>query len=466
MRLLMKFGGTSVGDGDCIQRVIGIVEPYHTAGDELAVVVSACSGVTDQIIAVANEMVNSKEHPPIETFLHAMRTRHLKILEQVAPDFVDEVTAVLDDRLAQLQNILAAVYTLKELTPRSRDYIITFGERFSAPIVGAALRQQGIPSVVLDGVEAGIITTANHGDARALPESANHIKSRVGPLLADSVPVIMGFMGATGQGVITTLGRSGSDYSAAIIGAGIDADEIWIWTDVDGVMTSDPRIVKDARVLTDISYLEMMELSYFGAKVLHPRSVEPAMQKDLPVRVKNTFNPDHPGTLVLRKEHREKRVVKAISLIEKVALININGAQMIGRPGVARTIFSALAEKEANVMMISQGSSEANISLIIDESHLDAAVEALSPIAKQGIVREVTYDRNIAAVAVVGAGMAGTPGTGGRIFAALGRAGINVMMISQGSSEVNVSFVVKGDDGKVALQVLHDEFRLSEDCDD
>jgi aspartate kinase len=200
--------------------------------------------------------------------------------------------------------------------------------------------------------------------------------------------------------------------------------------------------------------------------VLHPRSVEPAMQKDLPVRVKNTFNPDHPGTLVLRKEHREKRVVKAISLIEKVALININGAQMIGRPGVARTIFSALAEKEANVMMISQGSSEANISLIIDESHLDAAVEALSPIAKQGIVREVTYDRNIAAVAVVGAGMAGTPGTGGRIFAALGRAGINVMMISQGSSEVNVSFVVKGDDGKVALQVLHDEFRLSEDCDD
>jgi len=286
------------------------------------------------------------------------------------------------------------------------------------------------------------------------------------PLLADSVPVIMGFMGATEQGVTTTLGRSGSDYSAAIIGAGIDADEIWIWTDVDGVMTSDPRIIKDARVLDDISYLEVMELSYFGAKVLHPRSVEPAMQKDIPIRVRNTFRPECPGTLILRKEHLEKRVVKAIALIEKVALVNINGAQMIGRPGVARMIFEALALREVNVMMISQGSSEANISVIIDESHLDAAMCALTPIVKQGTVREITYDRDVAAVAVVGAGMAGTPGTGGRIFSALGQAGINVMMISQGSSEVNVSFVVKGGDGKRALQVLHDEFRLSENSDD
>ncbi|MFY1643985.1 aspartate kinase [Methanoculleus bourgensis] len=462
----MKFGGTSVGEADCIQRVADIIEPHHAAGDEVALVVSACSGVTDQIIAMADEVAVSKKQPPVGTFLQAMRTRHTRLLAEVAPDYVDEVTAVIEDRLGRLQNILAAVYTLKELTPRSRDYIISFGERLSAPIVSAALRQRGIPSVVLDGAEAGIITTANHGDARALPASESSIRSRVVPLLADSVPVIMGFMGATEQGVTTTLGRSGSDYSAAIIGAGIDADEIWIWTDVDGVMTSDPRIIKDARVLDDISYLEVMELSYFGAKVLHPRSVEPAMQKDIPIRVRNTFRPECPGTLILRKEHLEKRVVKAIALIEKVALVNINGAQMIGRPGVARMIFEALALREVNVMMISQGSSEANISVIIDESHLDAAMCALTPIVKQGTVREITYDRDVAAVAVVGAGMAGTPGTGGRIFSALGQAGINVMMISQGSSEVNVSFVVKGGDGKRALQVLHDEFRLSENSDD
>ncbi len=462
----MKFGGTSVGEADCIRRVADIVESHRSAGDEVAVVVSACSGITDRIIAVADEVVASKEPPRIGTLLAAMRERHTRLLDEVAPDHAHEVTAVIDDRLTRLQNILTAVHTLKELTPRSRDYIISFGERLSAPIVCAALRQRGIASVVLDGAEAGIVTTGDHGDARALPVSEGNIRARVAPLLAGSVPVIMGFMGATEQGVITTLGRSGSDYSAAVVGAGIDADEIWIWTDVDGVMTSDPRIIKEARVLDDISYLEVMELSFFGAKVLHPRSIEPAMQKDIPIRVKNSFKPEVPGTLVLRDEHRELRVVKAIALIEKVALVNINGAQMVGRPGVAKTIFSALAEREVNVMMISQGSSEANISLIIDESHLDAAIAALNPIAKQGIVREVTYDRDVAAVAVVGAGMAGTPGTGGRIFSAIGRAGINMMMISQGSSEVNVSFVVKGGDGKRALQVLHDEFRLSENSDD
>ncbi len=462
----MKFGGTSVGEADCIRRVADIVESHRAAGDEVAVVVSACSKVTDQIIAVADEVIASKEQPDLGTLLDAMRTRHTRLLEETAPDYADEVTAVIDDRLTRLQNILSAVHTLKELTPRSRDYIISFGERLSAPIVSAALRQRGIPSTVLDGAEAGIVTTANYGDARALPASEGRIRSRVTPLLGESVPVIMGFMGATEQGVITTLGRSGSDYSAAVVGAGIDADEIWIWTDVDGVMTSDPRLIKNARVLDDISYLEVMELSFFGAKVLHPRSVEPAMQKDIPIRVKNSFRPEVPGTLILRDEHRELRVVKAVALIEKVALVNVNGAQMIGRPGVARTIFGALAEREVNVMMISQGSSEANISLIIDESHLEAAKAALDPIVQQGVVREATYDRDVSAVAVVGAGMAGSPGTGGRIFSALGRAGINVMMISQGSSEVNVSFVVTGGDGKRALQVLHDEFRLSENSDD
>jgi len=290
----MKFGGSSVGEAACIQRVADIVESHHAAGDEVAVVVSACSGITDRIIAAADEAATSSEEPAIEEFISAMRERHIRLLEATAPDHTREVTEMIDDLLLRLQNILTAVHTLKELTPRSRDYIISFGERLSAPIVSAALRQRGIPSVVLDGAEAGIVTTANHGDARALPVSEERIRARVAPLLGESVPVIMGFMGATEQGVITTLGRSGSDYSAAVIGAGIGADEIWIWTDVDGVMTSDPRIIEDARVLDEISYLEVMELSYFGAKVLHPRSVEPAMQKDIPIRVKNSFRPECP----------------------------------------------------------------------------------------------------------------------------------------------------------------------------
>jgi aspartate kinase len=270
----------------------------------------------------------------------------------------------------------------------------------------------------------------------------------------------MGFMGCTTEGILTTLGRSGSDYSASIIGSAIDANEIWIWTDVDGIMTSDPRVISDARVIPELSYLEVMELSYFGAKVMHPRSIEPAMRKNILVRVKNTFNPTHPGTSIVRDQKRDTRVVKALTYIENVGSVNINGAQMIGRPGVAKAIFSALADHEVNIMMISQGSSEANISLIIDESHLSVAADALAPLEKQGIVREIIENPNVSA------GMVGAPGTGGRIFTALGKAGINVMMISQGSCEANISFVVRQEDGPRAVRVLHDEFRLSEASDE
>ncbi|WP_346865835.1 aspartate kinase [Methanocalculus sp. MSAO_Arc2] len=466
MRLVMKFGGTSVGNEQAIARVVDILKTHRERGDDIAVVVSAMTGVTDQLIATAEEVVASLESPPIETLIQSLRSRHMKVLSAVAPNWREEVGIYIDDRLEKLKHILTAIYTLRELTPRSRDYIVSFGERLSAPIVSSALKQAGIDSVVLDGCQAGIVTNSCHGAAVALPESYTHIKSRIAPLLPDSIPVIMGYMGCSEQGIVTTLGRSGSDYTGSIIGAGINADEIWIWTDVDGVMTTDPRMIPTARVIPTISFLEMMELSYFGAKVLHPKSIEPAMMEDIPVRVKNTFHADAPGTAVVRIAHREKRVVKAISIIRKVALLTIGGAQMAGRPGVAKAIFSSLADREVNVMLISQGSSEANITLVIDEDHLTDAIEALTEIKKQGYVREITFDKDIVVIAVVGAGMAGTPGTSGRIFSALGREGVNVMMITQGSSEVNVSFVVKEGDSQRAVQVLHDEYHLSEGCDE
>jgi aspartate kinase len=466
MRFLMKFGGTSVADAQCIRNVVDILEKHHKAGDELAVVVSAQRGVTDQLIEITARLPTAKDDTAIEPLIQALGKRHITTLEGAAPDFVAETGAVIEERLISLQNILFAVYNLRELTPRSKDYIISFGERLLAPIISAALRQRGIPSTVIDGCDAGILTTPQHGESTALLESDARIKKRIGSLLEKEVPVIMGFMGCTRNGVVTTLGRSGSDYSASIIGTGIDADEIWIWTDVDGIMTCDPRVINDARVMRSLSYNEVMELSYFGAKVMHPRSIEPAMRKNILVRVKNTFNPSHPGTVIVRNGQRDNRVVKALTYIDKVAAININGAQMIGRPGVAKAIFTILADHEVNVMMISQGSSEANISLIVDEAHLNAAVHALTDLVKQGIVREVTHNHDVCAVAVVGAGMAGAPGTGGRIFTALGKTGVNVMMISQGSSEANISFVVKQQDGPRAVRVLHDEFRLSEECDE
>ncbi len=466
MRLLMKFGGTSVADAQCIKRIVDILEEHHKRGDELAVVVSAQRGVTDALIETATSLATAKDSSAIAPLIQSLSKRHMVTLEGAAPDYIAEVGSELDEKLISLQNILLAIYNLRELTPRSKDHIISYGERLLAPILGAALRQRGLATTVLDGCEAGILTTPQHGESTALPESDERIQRRVGVLLKKEIPVIMGFMGCTKEGVLTTLGRSGSDYSASIIGAGIDADEIWIWTDVDGIMTCDPRIINDARVMPSLSYLEVMELSYFGAKVMHPRSIEPAMRKNILVRVKNTFNPAHPGTMIIRNGQRHNRVVKALTYIDKVAAININGAQMIGRPGVAKAIFTILADHEVNVMMISQGSSEANISLIVDEPHLTPAVTALSSLMKQGIVREVSHNHDVCAVAVVGAGMAGAPGTGGRIFTALGKAGVNVMMISQGSSEANISFVVSQDDGPRACRVLHDEFRLSEECDE
>ncbi len=462
----MKFGGTSVADAESVRRVVDILADCRSQGNQVAVVVSAQRGVTDQLIAVASGLVNGHDDRTIDPFIESLRARHMNAVMGAAKDHSSEVGAVIAAQLENLRHILQAVYNLRELTPRSLDYIITFGERLNAPVLAAALSERGIASTVLDGCEAGITTTRNHGEAMALPSSEARIKNRVIPLLHDRIPVIMGFMGCTDKGIVTTLGRSGSDYSAAVIGAGIDADEIWIWTDVDGIMTSDPRLIPDARVLPHVSYLEVMELSYFGAKVMHPRSIEPAMKKDITVRVKNTFNPSHPGTSIVREEHCASQVVKAITYIEKVAAININGAQMIGRPGVAREIFSSLADREVNVMMITQGSSEANISLIIDEGQLDEAVEALSPLTRQGYVREISANRDVCAVAVVGSGMAGAKGTSGRIFSALGKAGINVKMISQGSSELNISFVVRQEDGPKAVRVLHDEFGLSQECND
>ena len=461
MKLIMKFGGTSVQNAESVRKTVNIVQSRYSLHDKLAVIVSARRGVTDRLITCAESMLTSRDANEVESLVSFLTVEHLSTLREVAPDYYPETSEIITRRIGNLRDFLHAVFHLRELTRRSRDYIISFGERLNAPLISASLRQQKIPSMVLDGCEAGILTTENHGDAIALPAGDQYIRTRIEPLLSNSVPVITGFMGCTEKGVVTTLGRSGSDYSATIIGAALDADEVWIWTDVDGIMTTDPRLVSDARVIPRISYIEVMELSYFGAKVMHSRSIEPTMQKGIPVRVKNTFNPDYPGTLIEGGVQKDSRVVKAITFIDKVASITVAGAQMVGRPGIAQHIFALLAENQINVMMISQGSSEANISLIIEEQQVNIAMKALQPLKERCLFRDISSNQDVCAVAVVGSGMAGMAGTAGRTFSALGKAGINVMVISQGSSEVNISFVVSKEDGPKAVRVLHDEFELS-----
>jgi len=287
------------------------------------------------------------------------------------------------------------------------------------------------------------------------------IRERIMPLLETTIPVVTGFIGETRKGIITTLGRGGSDYSATIIGAAIDADEIWLWKETEGVMSADPKIVKNARMLPYISYIEAMELSYFGATVLHPRAILPVMRKKIPIRVKNVYHPRDPGTLIGEEQEKTKKAAKAITLIENASIINVSGTGARSIADVAARIFSVLAAKNVDVIMISQGSSELTISLVIKGTQLERAIETIQNINSGGaVIRDFASNSDVCAMGVVGAGMAGTPGVAGKVFSALGKAGISVIMISQGSSEFNISFVVKKEEAYRAAQAIHDVFEM------
>lgn len=294
--------------------------------------------------------------------------------------------------------------------------------------------------------------------------TALQLRKNLEPLLErGEIPVITGFIAYTQDGITTTLGRGSSDYTATILGSSLGVDEVWIWTDVDGLMTADPKIEPQAKTIPSISYAEAMEMAYFGAKMMHPRALEPAAEKDTPVRIKNVFASDHEGTLIVKEQKiKEEIVAKAIAIIRDVALVTVSGAGMIGAPGVAAKVFSILGENKVNVLMISQSSSEANISFIVLRSELERAINALElSLLGQGIVKEITSEVNVCVVAIVGSGMKGTPGVAARVFNAVAEEKINVIMIAQGSSELNISFVVKEDDGIKTVRKLHKEFQLN-----
>ena len=464
MRLVMKFGGTSVADGIRMRDVASIIRQSYEKGDEIVIVVSAMAGVTDQLEEMAKKASKNRDVTEVNGFIKSLTEKHHDAAKNAIGDakIVSSVIEELNAKIEDLSNALISICHLGELTDRSHDYILSFGERLSISILAGTLLSMKLDSSSFTGGEVGIVTNSNFRSAKPLPEITDeNVKRHLLPLIEKrTIPVIAGFIAVDTKGVITTLGRGGSDYSASIIGAAMDTEEIWIWTDVDGIMTADPRIAPEARTLPVMSYLEAMELSYFGAKVIHPKTIEPAIQRNIPVRVKNTINPDHPGTLIVRDHEEIKDIVKALAIIENVALINVGGAGMAGVPGVAARVFTTLADADVNIIMISQGSSEANISLVIDCLHLNKALSVLKSEFIENVVKNITYDEDICGIAVVGAGMAGTPGVAGRIFSALGKVGANIRMISQGSSEVNVSFVVNKKDARIAMKALHDEFKL------
>jgi len=461
----MKFGGTSIADGERIKRAAKLVEENVAQGKEVAVVVSAMGEATDELIA-ACDMSMKGDQKSIEKFIEKFSRKHTAASLKAIPlkKIQRKVDEIIKSTTSELSKVLTGVTYLGELTPRVKDYILSFGERLAAPILWGALVSRGVKAEWLTGKEAGIVTDSTFGEARPLKNLCRyHVKERLEPTLGKrAVPVVTGFIAADQNGVVTTLGRGGSDLTATLLGSALRADEIWILTDVDGLMTADPRIEPSAKTIPELSYPEAMEMAYFGAKMMPSKALEAAMEDGIPVRVSNIFNLKNPGTRISGERKVEPQATgKAVSLIRKVGLVTVNGTSFVGTPSIAARLFDLLGRNNLNILMITQGSSEANISFVVPRSTLDRVVNLLETALLGGdLVREVHTEDDVCIVALVGAGMQGIPGVAARIFGAVAREHINIRMIAQGSSELNVSFVVKESDGEAAVRALHKEFEL------
>jgi aspartate kinase len=464
MKIVMKFGGSSVADGKKIKHVARLAARF-SQGNQVVVVCSAMDEVTDELIALT-EAAKSGAEKAVQAKLVAIRDRHSSALSEAvkSPEVAARVRRKLAETLGQLEKLALGSTILRELTPRSRDGILSCGERLSNPIVWGALMELGRDSVYLTGGECGIMTDDRFGDAAPLMEVTSYqVRETLGPLLAaGTTPVVTGYIAATQGGETTTFGRGGSDLTATVIASSIGADEVWIWSDVDGLMTADPKAVPDARVLSEVSYAEAGEMAVFGAKALHPRTLEPVAEKGIPVRFKNTFKPDHPGTVVKRDPRTSARnIVKSVALVKGVAIITLTGGSMVGRPGSAARIFDVVARSGTNILMISQSVSESNISMVVNRPGVQRAVNALElSMLGPGGLKQVNYEDDVSAIAVVGGGMRGAKGIAAKVFGAVASSGINVRMIAQGSSEQNISFVVHEADGKEAVRAVHRAFHL------
>lgn len=460
--ITMKFGGTSVGSPEAIANVVGIVKGEVEAGSRVMVIVSAMSGVTDALLASVKMAIADNKWGYLDT-ARKLRDRHDDTLNILIPPGKnrEQTQAEIAAMLEEYMRICQAVNILGEATPRIWDAVVSFGERLSCRVVAAVLRHHGLDARAFDAGDF-LLTDDQYQQAAPLwAETQARIDEKLRPMLERGVtPVITGFLGATRDGNVTTLGRGGSDYSGAIFAACADSDELVIWTDVDGVMTADPRLDKRARVLPYVSYQEVGELAFYGAKVLHPKTVQPILDKGIPIRVRNTFNPQHPGTLIRENGERTHTVIKAVTSIKNVSLLTVSGKGMIGVPGIAGRTFLASAQAGASILMISQSSSEQSFCFLVTDNtalKVREAIEAelAAELSRRDIDR-VDVEENVVIITAVGAGMRGTPGVAGRVFSVMGERGINVIAIAQGSSECSISFVVAQDDLERAVIALHD----------
>jgi aspartate kinase len=462
MRIVMKFGGSLLDDEKKIRNVINIIKSYYSLDFEIVVVASALYGITDKISVLCEEIKQINRNS-LNLFLKNIEDIHINLVEKVIQDKNDKhkLLHLLKDLLNEFRDVLLGISILKDVTPKSRDYLLSFGERLSTPIVSFALKSIGINSVFLNGKEVGILTDSNFGDAKPLMDTTKlRVHHKIEPLLKEKIiPVVTGFIGFDQNGNTTTIGRGGSDYSATIIAASINANEVWLWGDVNGLMTADNKIVKDAVVLEEISFSEALELSMFGSKYMHPRALEPVMDSKISVRIRNANNIDNSGTLITQVPTLPyNKTVKSITVIRNTALIDVSGGGLIGSLGTAAKIFDALAKNQVNIMMISQTPSESSITIVVKKQDVDKAIMTLELNFLGKLIKRIDVSENVAVIAVVGSGMRGIKGVAAKTFGAVAKRNINVIMITQGSSELNLAFVIDDKNCEEAVNVLHQEF--------
>ncbi len=456
--LVMKFGGTSVGDAGAIRQVMDIVkESWQVETQRLVIVTSAMSKVTDRLeegvrCAAAGDLAR------LEEIINRLEKRHVETGAEILGAGSGSLDAKIEDCISAYRAVCRQVRAAGEVTAQAMDVAMGYGEQLSVAVLSACLEHISLPALPIDARKL-IITDGRFQSANPLMRATQAaVQRQLVPHLQKRIPVIAGFIGSTPDGTPTTLGRGGSDYSATLIGAALASDEVWIWTDVDGVMSADPNVHAAAHSIPALNYEEISELAYFGASVLHPKSIRPVIEAGIPLLVKNTFNPGHPGTVILA-DSKGLRGIKAVTMIDDLSLITVKGKGMLGVPGIAARTFSAAAETGTSVLLISQASSEQSICFAIPRDTIGpirAAIEAefAYELANRDIDAVLVLDE-VTIVTVVGADVRTTPGIAGRVFTATGNAGINVIAIAQGSTECSISLVVNAAEGDAAVNVIH-----------
>ena len=455
---VLKFGGTSVANAQNIEQVKAIVEKM--TADKIVVVVSALGGVTDMLLKTLD--LASNQDPSYEGVLKEVEIRHFDVIKVLIP--VKQQSAVLSEvksRFNTLETLLEGANLIGEITPKLSDKVVSYGELLSSFIITEYLKAEGLDAKRQDGRDL-IVTDESFGNANVDFKKTNANCKRYFEKAKEKITVVPGFVASSRSGMLTTLGRGGSDYTAAIIAGALKAEALEIWTDVSGMFTANPKLVKQAKCVTHISYEEAMELSHFGAKVLYPPTIQPVLNKGIPILVKNTFAPEEEGTLITKNQNGKGKTVRGISHIGNISLLSLEGPGMVGIPGISKKFFETLSQEQISIVMITQASSEHSICIGVADRDAERAAEAINEAFEYGIatkkIKPIILEKDLAIIALIGDNMKSHQGLSGRMFSTLGKNNVNIRAIAQGASERNISAVINKEDVKKALNTLHEAF--------